>query len=76
MKRKIITAISFHVFRRSKAIIYVPTRQIPARPHSGSWDHIEEMLNVSAAPKISNPNLIPIFIHVLIATLITKVISS
>jgi hypothetical protein len=34
------------------------------------------MLNVSATPKLSNPNFIPILTHVLIATLIAKFISS
>ena len=47
--------------------------QIPAQPHSGSWDHIEEMLNVSAAYKTVQS--IPIF-YILMATVIAKFIYS
>jgi hypothetical protein len=47
--------------------------QIPARPHSGSWDHIEEMLNVSGAHSISAQNYL---IFVLFATIVMKLISN
>ena len=47
--------------------------QIPARPHSGSWDHIEEMLTIAGAPKISAPMTL---IFVGLATILSKFISS